>query len=85
MNVIARRIWHWLPGQRTKGLGWNINRLEVVMGRSIPQYAVFNMNTGNKFAEAVAFGDDKIALLNMYRGKAYQVMSIKSLAEREEW
>lgn len=55
------------------------------MGRSIPQYAVFNMNTGNKFAEAVAFGDDKIALLNMYRGKAYQVMSIKSLAEREEW
>ena len=47
----------------------------------IPKYVVFNIN---KDAEVVASGNDLYELLSAYHGKAYQIMKVKSLSNREE-
>ena len=48
----------------------------------IPKYVVFNIN---KDAEVVASGNDLYELLSVYHGKAYQIMKVKTLSDREEW
>ncbi|MDF8374040.1 hypothetical protein G9401_00325 [Weissella paramesenteroides] len=49
----------------------------------IPKYIVFNTN--KKPAEVVATGNDLYELLSAYHGKAYQIMKVKTLSDREEW
>lgn len=49
----------------------------------IPKYIVFNTN--KKPAEVVATGNDLYGLLSAYHGKAYQIMKVKPLSDREEW
>ena len=55
------------------------------MGKKMPKYAVFNMNKGLEYHEVAETGDDLDDLLAKYHGKAYQVMAVKSVFEREEW
>ncbi|WP_167849224.1 hypothetical protein [Weissella confusa] len=55
------------------------------MGKKMPTYVVFNMNIGREYHEVVDAGDDLDLLLAHYHGKAYQVMDVKSVVEREEW
>jgi hypothetical protein len=43
------------------------------------------MNIGGEFGVVAAMGDSKSQFLSQYHGKVYQVMAVKSLAEREEW
>lgn len=58
---------------------------EMNMGKKMPKYAVFNMNIGREYHEVAETGDDLDELLVQYHGKAYQVMAVKPVFEREEW
>ena len=58
---------------------------EMNMGKKMPMYVVFNMSMGNNHHTPVATGDDLDELLVQYHGKAYQVMAVKPVFEREEW
>ncbi|XZO08229.1 hypothetical protein ABU186_01870 [Weissella paramesenteroides] len=49
----------------------------------IPKYIV--LNTNNKTAKVVTTGNDLYELLSAYHGKAYQIMKVKTLSDREEW
>lgn len=55
------------------------------MGKKMPTYVVFNMSMGNNHHAPVAIGDDLDELLVQYHGKAYKVMAVKPVFEREEW
>lgn len=51
----------------------------------IAKYIVFNTNktTNRKYSLPVAQGDDLNELLRDFHGKAYQIMQVKSLSDRE--
>ena len=53
----------------------------------IPKYIVFNTNMPDKNGNALPVdqGDDLDKLLTVYHGKAYQIMKVKALSDREEW
>lgn len=53
----------------------------------IPKYVVFNIgnNRKNNVADPVCWGNDLDKLLSIYHGKAYRIMKVKSLTDREEW
>lgn len=53
----------------------------------IPKYIVFNTNMTDRNGNAlpVAIGNDLYELLSAYHGKAYQIMKVKTLSDREEW
>ena len=55
------------------------------MGKKMPMYVVFNMSTGREYHKVAEYGDDLDELLVQYHGKAYQVMAVKPVFEREEW
>ena len=55
------------------------------MGEKMPKYVVFNTNAGLGYHEPVAWGNDFETLMSQYHGKAYQVMTVRSIAERDEW
>ena len=55
------------------------------MGKKMPTYVVFNMSTGRKYHKVAEYGDDLDELLARFHGKAYQVMAVKPVFEREEW
>ena len=52
----------------------------------IPKYIVFNINIPDKNGKAlpVGQGNDLDELLSAYHGKAYQIMKVKTLSDREE-
>ena len=47
----------------------------------IPKYIVFNTNMPDKNGNALPVDE----LLSTYHGKAYQIMKVKTLSDREEW
>lgn len=53
----------------------------------IPKYIVFNTNmldrNGNTLP--VGQGNNLDELLSVYHGKAYQIVKVKTLSDREEW
>lgn len=53
----------------------------------LPKYVVFNTNMPDKNGKTlpVGQGDDLDELLSVYHGKAYQIMKVKMLSDREEW
>ena len=53
----------------------------------IPKYIVFNINMPDKNGKAlpVGQGDNLDELLSVFHGKAYQIMKVKTLSDREEW
>ena len=53
----------------------------------IPKYIVFNTNMPDKKGKTlpVGQGDDLSELLSVFHGKAYQIMKVKTLSDREEW
>lgn len=53
----------------------------------LPKYVVFNTNMTDKQGKMlpVGQGDDLYELLSAYHGKAYQIMKVKTLSNREEW
>ena len=53
----------------------------------IPKYVVFNINMtdGQGNALPVGQGNNLDELLSAYHGKAYQIMKVKTLSDREEW
>ena len=53
----------------------------------IPKYVVFNINKQDAYGNAllVAQGNSAYELLTTYHGKAYQIMKVKTLSDREEW
>ena len=55
------------------------------MGKKMPKYVVFNMSTRREYHKVAEDGDDLDDLLVQYHGKAYQVMAVKPVFEREEW
>ena len=52
-----------------------------------PKYVVFNTLARdiNGKALVTASGNDLEKLLSVYHGKAYQIMKVKTLSDREEW
>ncbi|APS41301.1 hypothetical protein FOL01_0442 [Weissella jogaejeotgali] len=54
---------------------------------SIPKYVVFNTNKLDRHNRALPTdqGDDLNELLNAYHGKAYQIMKVRTITDREEW
>ena len=52
-----------------------------------PKYVVFNTLARdiNGKALVTASGNDLDELLSAYHGKAYQIMKVKTLSDREEW
>ena len=53
----------------------------------IQKHIVFNTNMPDKNGNAlpVGQGDNLDELLSAYHGKAYQIMKVKTLSDREEW
>ena len=53
----------------------------------IPKYVVFNTNVIDRQGQTlpVGQGNDLDELLSNYHGKAYQIMEVKTLSDREEW
>lgn len=53
----------------------------------IPKYVVFNINMtdGQGNALPVGQGNNLDELLSVFHGKAYQIMKVKTLSDREEW
>ena len=53
----------------------------------IQKYIVFNTNMHDKNGNAlpVGQGNNLDELLSIYHGKAYQIMKVKALSDREEW
>lgn len=53
----------------------------------IPKYIVLNTNIPDKNGNAlpVGQGDNLGELLSVFHGKAYQIMKVKTLSDREEW
>ena len=53
----------------------------------IPKYVVFNINMtdGHGNVLPVGQGNNLDELLSVYHGKAYQIMKVKTLGDREEW
>lgn len=53
----------------------------------MPKYIVFNTNMPDKHGNAlpVGQGNNLDELLSTYHGKAYQIMKVKTLSDREEW
>lgn len=53
----------------------------------IPKYVVFNINKQDRNGRAlpVKQGNDLDSLLKEFHGKAYQIMRVKTLSDREEW
>ena len=52
----------------------------------IPKYIVFNTNMPDRNGNAlpVGQGNNLDELLSVFHGKAYQIMKVKSLSNREE-
>ena len=53
----------------------------------IPKYVVFNTNLTDRQGQTlpVGQGNDLDELLIIYHGKAYQIMKVRTITDREEW
>ena len=84
-KTVFDEIWDFL-GVEANGKDETVELMEEMnMGKKMPKYVVFNMNIGREYHKVAEYGDDLDDLLVKYHGKAYQVMAVKPVFEREEW